>query len=315
VGSREKKGINKMKQEGSNKIKQQYLVANRNYAFCSDITQLARNSHYIAYIIDLGSRLVIAHIITEQITNAGDLTLLLKQGLANRQLTGATIFHSDLGSQYTSSEFRDFAIKQGLQISTAARASHENQVAERFNRTLKGLIRKRLLAEPGSPSPKSSTDRLVMEVTFEHLSKVVNACVEEYNSKPHGGYSMYKASPFDMDEALSNRKSVLEVAKDDNSKEALSIRHFRAADVKKYAGDWESFFLDWRAETQRQAEKQAEATRALYEQNRRLEEQNRQLQEKVDYLVQDVQQKKEEQEAQLTLKLKRKLATKLPLSD
>ena len=293
-----------------NLVNQKYLVSNTNAVLCSDITQISNNA-YLCYILDLGSRLVLGHILTEQYTHDGDVTLLVASATNNREIRG-TILHTDLGGQYTAQEVKDLAEHIGLTLSFGKRASHENQVAEAFNRNIKRILRTLLVAQ-FSHQKKDPLARLSKKVSFERLSDLVTKAFEEYNSRPHQGKGMSKASPFSMDEALFQEKAFkVTHTRNNNSKKAVSVRTYRAEVLERYAGNWEQFFLDWKEEQSKQHQEVYDYHRKLSDQ---LSQQNAQLQHQIKFLVKEAEVGKQNREAKLASKEKTLSATKLSVRD
>ena len=92
---------------------------------------------YLATVIDCHSRKVIGwsiadHMRTELVTAALDMAL------KNRTPPSGVIFHSDRGSQYTSSEFRTFCTDNNVRPSVGKTGiCYDNAVAESFFATIK----------------------------------------------------------------------------------------------------------------------------------------------------------------------------------
>jgi putative transposase len=93
---------------------------------------------YLASIIDGYSRKVVGwalagHMRTELVTDA--LAMAVER---RRPAKGQTVVHSDRGSQYTSREFRDLALANGI-IPSVGRTGicYDNAMAESFNATIK----------------------------------------------------------------------------------------------------------------------------------------------------------------------------------
>jgi putative transposase len=122
-----------------NLIANQPLPEAPNQAWAGDITFIPTSKGwlYLAVIIDLCSRRVIGwsladHMRSELVVDA------LRQALQTRSTTGATIFHSDRGSQYGSTLFRSALAKAGLRQSMSARSNpYHNAWTESFIGTLK----------------------------------------------------------------------------------------------------------------------------------------------------------------------------------
>jgi transposase InsO family protein len=121
-----------------NLLKGQPLPKVPNRAWAGDITFIPTNAGwlYLAVVIDLGSRRIVGwsladHMHTDLVFDA------LQQALQTRSAKDA-IFHSDRGSQYSSTRFRQALAKAGLSQSMSARANpYDNAWTESFIGTLK----------------------------------------------------------------------------------------------------------------------------------------------------------------------------------
>ena len=136
---------------------------------------------YLATIMDGYSRKVVgwdlaAHMRTELVTNA--LTMAIDR---RRPPIGQTIIHSDRGSQYTSHEFRDLALANGIIPSVGHTGiCYDNAPAESFNATIK----KELIHLHAWPSPGH-----VKRGVFEYIEIYYN------RKRPHtriGGLSPHE---------------------------------------------------------------------------------------------------------------------------
>lgn len=92
---------------------------------------------YLATVIDLSSRRVVGFAVADHM-RAELVCQALEMALASRQPGPGLIFHSDLGSQYTSQAFRELLSRWGIQQSCSRpRQCWDNAVAESFFATLK----------------------------------------------------------------------------------------------------------------------------------------------------------------------------------
>lgn len=107
--------------------------------YVGDITYIAtwEGWAYLATVIDLASRRVVGwaladHMRTELVTDA------LEMAITTRAPDKGAIFHSDRGSQYTSSDYAGLAREHGFQLSVGmAGECWDNAVAESFFATIK----------------------------------------------------------------------------------------------------------------------------------------------------------------------------------
>ena len=107
-------------------------------AWAGDITFIPTSSGwlYLAVVIDLCSRRIVGWSLADHLRS--DLVLeALHQALQTRPVD-RTIFHSDRGSQYGSTSFRNALAKAGLRQSMSARSNpYDNAWTESFIGTLK----------------------------------------------------------------------------------------------------------------------------------------------------------------------------------
>jgi transposase InsO family protein len=110
-----------------------------NTRWCGDITYIPtwEGWLYLATVIDLGSRRVVGwaaadHLRTDLVDQA------LTQAVIRRRPSPGVIFHSDRGSQYTSTQHCDLATSLGVRLSVGrAGQCWDNAVAESFFATIK----------------------------------------------------------------------------------------------------------------------------------------------------------------------------------
>jgi putative transposase len=107
--------------------------------WCGDITYIPTDEGwlYLATVIDIASRRIVGwatagHLRTELVANA------LRAACRSRRPTGAVVFHSDRGCQYTSREFAGLAREFGVRLSVGRTGQcWDNALAESFFATLK----------------------------------------------------------------------------------------------------------------------------------------------------------------------------------
>jgi transposase InsO family protein len=120
-------------------LEQDFHAEHTDTVYCGDITYIATvdGFAYLATVIDLASRMVVGwalddHLRTSLVTDA------LTQAIATRRPAAGLIFHSDRGTQYTSSEFAGFCARHGIRRSMGRKATcFDNAVAESFFATYK----------------------------------------------------------------------------------------------------------------------------------------------------------------------------------
>jgi transposase InsO family protein len=110
-----------------------------NRVWAGDITFIPTSTGwlYLAVVIDLYSRRIVGWSLADNLRS--DLVLdALHQALQSRRGVAGAIFHSDRGSQYSSTAFRSALARAGMRQSMSARANpYHNAWTESFIGTLK----------------------------------------------------------------------------------------------------------------------------------------------------------------------------------
>jgi len=122
-----------------NKLFQQFDVSEPNQVWVSDTTcfKLKDKYYYICVIIDMFSRKVVAHGISQK-HSTYLTTSTMKRALNSREYPQNLTFHSDQGSQYISKAFRKLLyVNNVVQSLSRAGKPHDNAVAESFFSFLK----------------------------------------------------------------------------------------------------------------------------------------------------------------------------------
>ena len=122
-----------------NRLQQQFDGSEPNRVWVSDTTQfkVKDKRYYICVIIDLFSRKVVAHGISQK-HSTYLITTTLKRALENRNHPQQLMFHSDQGTQYTSKTFRNrLRVNNIVQSFSRSGRPHDNAVAEAFFSVLK----------------------------------------------------------------------------------------------------------------------------------------------------------------------------------
>lgn len=123
-----------------NILNQEFSPASPNAIWVSDITSFKIKDQWlhICVIIDLFSRKVIAHKLSQN-SSTQLVTSVLKQALASRNPNTATLlFHSDQGSQFTSFSFKALLKKHRIKQSFSNPGKpYNNSVVESFFSNLK----------------------------------------------------------------------------------------------------------------------------------------------------------------------------------
>jgi putative transposase len=122
-----------------NVLDRQFDVAAPNVAWVTDITYIwtAEGWLYLAAILDLFSRRIVGHAMSERIDRALVLEAL-KNAVGRRAPDAGLVHHSDRGSQYASDDYQAALDDLGVVCSMSRKGNcWDNAVAESFFATLK----------------------------------------------------------------------------------------------------------------------------------------------------------------------------------
>jgi len=123
----------------SDLVKRQFVAPQPNRLWTSDLTYVWTREGwlYLVVIVDVWSRKIVGYAMSRRLT-AELITTALRNVLRERpaMIRGLTVFHSDRGSQYTSSEVRMMLERYGIQQSTGY-SCYDNAISETFFHTLK----------------------------------------------------------------------------------------------------------------------------------------------------------------------------------
>ena len=123
----------------NNLINRKFRVGQKNRIWTSDITYLWTREGwlYLAVVMDLNSRKIVGWS-TGINLSAGLVERAIRMALNHRRPDSMVIFHSDRGSQYTSSLVRETLRKSGaVQSMSSTGNCYDNAVTESFFHTLK----------------------------------------------------------------------------------------------------------------------------------------------------------------------------------
>lgn len=122
-----------------NTLDRQFAVAAPNRVWAGDITYVWTTEGwlYLAVVLDLYSRRVIAWGMGSRLTQEL-ATAALTMAVASRRPTGNLLHHTDRGSQYAATRYRELLVSHGLTASMSRRGNcWDNAVVESFFHTLK----------------------------------------------------------------------------------------------------------------------------------------------------------------------------------
>ena len=123
----------------ANQLQQDFNVDALDTVWVTDITYIRTHEGwlYLAAVIDLYSRKVVGWSMHSRMQTSLALNALL-MAVWRRKPTDTVIVHSDLGSQFTSHEWREFLTDHNLEASMSRRGNcYDNAVAESFFHLLK----------------------------------------------------------------------------------------------------------------------------------------------------------------------------------
>ncbi len=130
---------NSKAQASENLLNQNFTASSENKIWTGDITYLWTNQGwvYLAVVMDVYSRKLVGWSIDSSLSTELVIRALM-MALVHRNPTRGIIFHSDRGSQYTSSSFREILKNYGMVQSNSSTGNcYDNAVTESFFHTLK----------------------------------------------------------------------------------------------------------------------------------------------------------------------------------
>ena len=122
-----------------NLLKRQFQVSEANRVWASDLSYIptAEGWLYLCVVLDLFSRKVVGWAMGTRM-NASLMIQALAMAYRRRKPPAGVIFHSDRGSQYCASDFRDLVADLGMRQSMSRRGDPwDNAPVESFFKTLK----------------------------------------------------------------------------------------------------------------------------------------------------------------------------------
>lgn len=211
------------------------MSSQTNYGICIDHTQLGELG-FCFCAIDLASRGIVGHCFKDRPFNSLDIIDTLRKIIQERSfLPNIEIIHSDRESLFRNINYEQFLEENKIKISVGSAEAHSNQVIERFFRTFKNIVRKRLQPSwiEGQKDPLKRKD-----IKYQELINIVKESIEFYNDRPHR--SLFGMSPNAMEEALFlqqnqtnslqivEQKPIQPLAKNDDSviaREIIKYKH------------------------------------------------------------------------------------------
>jgi putative transposase len=142
-----------------------------NQVWVSDITyyRIGEQFYYLTFILDLCSRFIVGHSISENMLTTSTTIPALKMALRTRTALTSLILHSDGGGQYYCKEWLELTSQYQIR-SSMCESVYENPHAERIN----GIIKNDYLVGYGPQD-------------YQQLIRMTTKAVMKYNyEKPHG---------------------------------------------------------------------------------------------------------------------------------
>lgn len=188
------------------------LVWDKNRVWQTDITyfEVAGCFYYLIFIIDIYTKIIRGYQVSDHMRAEANLKALAMALKEAKQVKGL-IHHSDRGSQFTDTRYRDTLKKHGIYISMGLIAQ-ENAYAERINGTI-----------------KNEYLNYKMINTLADLKREVKKAVEHYNEKRIHNHLPGKQSPRDFERQLvhlstQNRPKVIVYTEGNSKIRAASSR-------------------------------------------------------------------------------------------
>jgi len=172
-----------------------------NQVWVSDITyyRIGEKFFYLTFILDLYSRFIVGHSVSEDLSTSRTTVPALKRALKIRNIKPGLIIHSDGGGQYYCKEWLTLTRDHKMQNSMCE-SPYENPHAERLN----GIIKNDYL----SGYDPTSLDELI---------KMTLKAVDKYNlEKPHG--SLGNLSPHSYEQLRRKKLLTLQLKEKKNQK-------------------------------------------------------------------------------------------------
>ena len=123
-----------------NIINQDFETTSINQKWCGDITYIyirGTGWTYLASVMDMHTNKIIGYSYSKKMDKELVITAL-KNACINVKETNGIIFHSDLGTQYTSKEFNDLLKQKGIQHSYSKKGTpYDNAKIESFHSIIK----------------------------------------------------------------------------------------------------------------------------------------------------------------------------------
>jgi len=192
-------------------------ISKINQVWQTDITYFyfSNRFYYIIFIIDVYSRKIIAHKISDNMRAQANI-ICLKSAIKSRNGSLETlIHHSDRGSQYAANDYTRLLKNNNIAISMGLKAQ-DNAFAERVN----GTIKNEYLHHWNIKS-------------FSDLKYKLNKAVKHYNEKRKHSSLINEYSPVEFEKYLVNLASpkrpkvIIYAEGKDKTREASSLHSFK----------------------------------------------------------------------------------------
>lgn len=279
-------------------LNNKYVSPNVDSIWTLDFTAFGRKKqrYWTLTLMDLASRRILLHRVVRSdgcSFKEKDVIMLVNEAILVNQRP--QVIHTDMGGQFIGEELATFLKKQDIKQSLAdqVRQKFPNQVHESSNKTLK-----KILSDILKTKKIKSIDHIENQETAIAL---ISEVISTYNNKPHS--KLVQASPNISNNALALNNDLilqrLQKTQCNNQKPFIlakagtdlgdQIETIKTEVIQRYAGDWQTFFTEWREQqeqdTQHIIEEIRESAKSTIETLQgQLQEQLSQLQEQLSQI-------------------------------
>lgn len=143
-----------------NKLQGEYLSSNLNHVSTIDITSI-KQKYDFCFILDLASRRIVHYRVSNHDYTAYEAMYVLHEALFKEKSVKPNkkvkFVHTDSGGIFLSEDWKECLKINEIEPSSADSQRNQNQVSERFNRTLKKMLRDYL---------KNSIKKIIKQIHF-----------------------------------------------------------------------------------------------------------------------------------------------------
>ena len=194
------------KKPQNNQLENRFNSYSLDHVWTLDLNSL--DSSWLLTVQDQTTRQTIIHRITlgqSNVFTTNDVISTLDEAIPSRQRP--LVVHSDSHGQFVNKGFNQLLQRQGIQHSHGNHNGNDkpykmhNQVDERFQRTLKGFIRKRIQDHFSLPHNLREV-KLMRKLEENEIYSIVNQAVNNFNNLRGKGRPPFGASPNIMEDGI-----------------------------------------------------------------------------------------------------------------